>query len=195
MTRRLALLGLAGLLAVASAGCQRTIFATPPVGPEGCDARLVGHWQSLGDDNGQDGELEAWLSPDCSLRLVEHGAERTRTYPTLRLATGGGWAWVDAAVIGTGFDVQRGPLDQPGAVYVFAWSVDGDIATLTPPAHRHLARQVLDREIEGAVLAEGHELTVRVDGDAAAIAAVLAQPASLDPDHRLRFRRGPERAR
>ena len=181
------------LVVVLLGGCQRTLFETAPAAAGGCEA-LVGHWQSLDEGGGPDGEIDAAVADDCTLRLVEHGAEGTREYPplALQLATQPArWIWVDAAEANAALAVQAGPVDRSGSVYAFAWSLDGDVLALTPPAHRALAHRVLDGELDGAVHAENRSITVRVDGDRQAIAALLAADGSMDARDAIRFRRTP----
>lgn len=179
------------LLLVCLAGCQRTVFDTAPATATGCEA-LVGQWASLGDDGDQEGEVDATVSAECMLRLVEHGAEGPRDYLPLALRVStqpARWLWVDAAEANAALAVQPGPLDGNGGVYAFAWSLDGDVLTLTPPAHRRLAHRILDGDLDGAVHAENRAITVRVDGDADAMAALLAEDGSLDSAEAARFRR------
>jgi hypothetical protein len=179
------------VLLVLLAGCQRTLFSSAPAGDGGC-AALLGSWQSLGDDRGRDGEVEATVAADCTVRLVEHGAEGPRRYLPLAFKAStqpSRWLWVDAARANAALAVQPGPLDRDGTVYALAWSLEGDLLTLTPPAHRGLAHRVLDGELDGAVHAEDNAITVRVDGDAAHVAALLAAHGTLDGGNAFRFRR------
>lgn len=178
---------------LALAGCQRTLFESAPAVAHGCET-LVGHWTSLGDERGRDGEMEATIAADCSVRLVEHGREGPRSFLPLRLHVAtqpARWLWVDAAEANAALAVQPGPLDSKGTVYAFAWSLDGGLLTLVPPAHRPLAHRIVDGTVDGAVHAEDHFLTVRIEGTREEIAALMAGDGGLDQGEAMRFRRRP----
>lgn len=193
---RLALLGCA---VIALGACERSVFQNPPSVDAGCDPSLVGRWLSEGDKPEDRGELEATLDADCNLRTIEHKQDGPRrSEPTrLHLATVDGqrYAWFDAAWANAQFEVDPNLLDQSGDVYLYAYRLKGSRLTLAAPSHRKLAAQILERDVSGDVLAHDDTLTVRIEGDADAIRAMLRKrkPFRFD-DESLRFVRAEQDA-
>jgi len=189
-TSRIALLVLAleGLV-----GCQRTLFSGPPAATTRCDAALQGHWVSVDEQGEPDGEISASLGSDCRLGVVEQRPDGPRVWPPVSVASahvaGRDLVWLDAGAVNAAFDIRPGPLDRDGAVYVFAYAIRGERLDLQPPDHRRLARRVVDDDIDGAALVDGRDITVRVDGDAPALARVIGDRRSFQRTEPLRFRR------
>jgi len=175
------------------AACQRTLLSQSPVENAGCDAALVGHWVSVGDTRADDGELEAWLAADCVLKAVERRSEGPRQWPPIRLSTarfaGRDLLLLDAAATNLAFEVEPGPLDREGAVYVFAYRLRGDGLTLLPPNHRGLAGAVVSGKVDGAAHAEDVNITVRLDARGEALESLLRKRRSFSRGEALRFRR------
>ena len=190
MTTRLLL----GLLVITTlAACQRTLLSQAPVEGAGCDAALVGHWLSEGEGSATDGEIEAWLGADCVLKAVEQRSEGPRTWPPIRVSTarfaGRDLLLLDAAAANVAFEVEPGPLDREGAVYVFAYRLRGDALTLLPPDHRRLAQAVVAGKADGAALVEDSNITVRLDARGEALAKLLRARRSFAKGEAVRFRR------
>lgn len=181
------------LLVLLLAGCQRTMLAQPPAAASGCDPRLQGHWRSIDGRGAQTGEIEVRLGADCMLWVVEHGREAPRAWPPIALASARigrrDLLWFDATIANAGFEVATGPVDREGSVYVFAYRIKDEQVTLLRPDHRRLARLVVEERIEGGVLADGSDLAVRLDGEPAELAALLARRASFTRADAMRFRR------
>jgi hypothetical protein len=186
--------GLLLVVIVLAAGCQRTLFSQAPAAVDGCNVALQGHWVSVRKDGSADGEIEASLGPDCIATVVEHRPDGPRVWPPVALASGRvgrrDLLWLDAATVNAAFEIETGPLDREGAVYVFAYELDGERLNLLQPDHRRLARRVVDRSLDGAVLINGHDITVRLDGDAQALSTLVGQRRSFQRKDPLRFRRG-----
>ena len=192
MTRLTALLATALLLA----GCQRTLFENPPVAAGGCDPDLVGEWLSEGDKRGDDGELQAFVSPACELYTIEHENDGDRRSKPTTLHTGrsGGvhYFWVDAAWANGAFEVDPGAIDHAGDVYLYAYSISRDVLRVAAPPHRALAHRVIDKDIPGEVAMLGDELAVRITGDAESVRKTLSKHRVFRMDEAVRFRRAPE---
>jgi hypothetical protein len=180
------------------AGCQRTLLSQAPVADAGCDQALQGQWTSLGGDGSQPGEVEATLGADCRLSVIERRPEGPRAWPPITLASLGGSGdavvpdgllWLDATATNAAFEIASGPVDRAGAVYAFAYRLEGDLLTLRRPDHRGLAHRLVDGGLDGAVLVDGSDLVVRLDGEPDALAALMREPASFTDQDTLRFRR------
>lgn len=191
-----ALLRRAGVLAalLALAGCERTVFESPPSDRTRCDKALVGDWLSEGDRHSDTGELRASVAADCTLRVTEQraGGPRESGPVTLHSDRLGGqpYLWLDADWAHRSFDVEPGPLAQAGDVYLFAYGTTGrDGLTLYSPRHRALAHRVLDKDVRGEVLAQDDALTVRIPGDTESTAALLRKYRLFDTANGIRFRR------
>jgi hypothetical protein len=184
---------------LAMTGCQRTLFSTAPTASTGCDAALQGRWVSVDNKGKPDGEIAATLGSDCQLSVIEHRPEGPRAWPAVAVASGrvGGreLVWLDAAGINRAFEINPGPLDREGTVYVFAYTLRRDRLDLLPPDHRRLARQVIDGKLDGAALVDGSDITVRVDGDLSEVANLIGARRSFQRDNALRFRRVADPAR
>ena len=202
-THRVALRWVIALLGIlVLGGCQRSLFSSPPTASAGCAAALQGRWVSVDQRGEPDGEIAATVDADCRLSVVESRPEGPRTWPPVALASGRvagrDLVWLDAAAINRAFEITPGPLDRDGAVYVFAYTIRRERLDLLPPDHRRLARRVLDGKLDGAVLVDGSDITVRMDGDADALASLWRERRSFQRTEPLRFRRavepdGPER--
>lgn len=196
IARELRWASLATLLILLCA-CERTVFENAPAAAAAaCDSSLVGRWLSQGDNQDDDGELEALVGTDCSLTVIEHeqaGPKRS-TPTTLRHARQGGVAylWVDAAWANRSFDVDTTVIDHEGDVYLFAYRLRKDELQLASPPPRALAHRVLDKDIPGEVLMHEEELAVRVKGDSEAIRKVLGRHRLYRFDDPMRFRRATE---
>ena len=196
LLRRIA--ALAALLALA--GCERTVFESPPPERTRCDKALVGEWLSEGDHHSQEGELRASVGADCRLRVTERKAAGDRVSDPVTLHSdrlgGAAYLWLDADWAHRSFDVDAGPLGKPGDVYVFAYKATGhNHLTLYSPRHRALAHRVLDKDVSGEVLARDDALAVRIPGDVAATAALLRKYRLFDTKNGIRFRRDGEKTR
>lgn len=181
------------LAMLALGGCQRSLFSQPPAATSGCAGALQGRWVSVDQRGKPDGEIAATVDADCRLSVVESRPEGPRTWPPVALASGRvagrDLVWLDAAAINRAFEITAGPLDRDGTVYVFAYTLKRDRLDLLPLDHRRLARRVLDGKLDGAVLADGSDITVRVDADAEALASVWRERRSFRRTEPLRFRR------
>ncbi len=179
------------------AACQRTLLSQAPVEGAGCDAALVGHWLSDGEGSEADGEIEAWLGADCVLKAVEQRSEGPRTWPPIRVSTarfaGRDLLLLDAAAANVAFEVEPGPLDREGAVYVFAYRLRRDGLTLLPPDHRRLAQAVVAGTADGGALVEDSNITVRLDARGEALADLLGARRSFARDEAVVFRRADSR--
>lgn len=177
-----------------ASGCQRTLLSHPPSSSTGCDADLLGDWVSLGEGDSMNGEIEATLSPDCIVSVTEHRKDGPRVWPPVKLASarvaGRDLLWLDATATNIAYEIQPETIDREASVYVFAYQIKGDRLTMLQPDHRRLARQVVDGELDGAVLAEGHNIVVRLDDEADELAKLLSKRASFQRKEALRFRRG-----
>lgn len=184
------------VLVLALAGCQRTLFESPPAAPGGCDPALVGEWRSEGDQRSEDGELVAFVGPACDLVTVEHGSDGERRSQPTQLHTGraGGvrYLWVDAAWANASFKVDANPIDKAGDIYLYAYAISRDVLRVAAPPHRALAHRVIDKDIPGEVSLLGDELVVRVTGDQASVRKTLSKHRVFRMDEALRFRRAPE---
>jgi hypothetical protein len=194
---KLSRLALVAVAALALGACERTVFQNPPaVAAAACDPDLVGRWLSEGDTPEDRGEMEAIIDADCGLVTIEHKQDgpRRSAPTTLHLAKVDGqhYAWFDAAWAHSQFEVDSNLLDQPGDVYLYAYRVKGSRLSLAAPPHRKLARQVIDRDVSGEVLVHDDTVTVRIEGDADAIRAMLRKrkPFRFDGES-LRFVRAP----
>lgn len=177
-----------------ASGCQRTLLSQAPASGTGCDSDLVGYWVSLGKDDDPDGEIEATLSSDCIVSVTEHRKDGPRVWPPVKLASarvaGRDLLWLDATATNAAYQIEPEAIDREASVYVFAYQVRRDRLTMLQPDHRRLARQVVDGELDGAVLMEGQNIVVRLDGDTDELAGALGKRASFQRDEALRFRRG-----
>jgi hypothetical protein len=173
-------------------GCERTVFQSPPAADAGCDPALVGRWLSEGDRREERGEFEAIVDADCRLVTIEHKQDgpRRSAPTTLHVANVDArrYLWIDAAWAHAQFEIEPNLLDRPGDVYLYAYRVDGARLRLAAPPHRKLATRILERGIDGEILAHEDSLTVRIEGDAEAIRAMLRKrkPFRFD-DESLRF--------
>jgi hypothetical protein len=181
------------LLAFVLAGCERSVFQSPPAAAQDCDAALVGRWLSQDDTPDDEGELEAIVDAQCRLVTIERKQSGPRrSEPTaLHNARVGGtrYLWLDAAWANRSFEVEPNLLDRDGDVYLFAYKVERDRLRLDAPPHRALAQRVLAGDIQGDVLQHGEELTVRVEGNADAVRKLLAKYRLYRFDEKLTFRR------
>lgn len=196
-TPRAALRGLMLLMVtLALGGCQRTLFSQAPAAGTACDVALQGRWVSVDKAGTPDGEIEAALGADCRVTITEHRPEGPRVWPPVAVASQRigrrDLVWLDAAGINRAFEITSGPVDREGTVYVFAYTRTRDRLDLLPPDHRRLAHRVVDGDLAGAVLADGSDLTVRVDAEAAALAKLFGESRSFQRSEPLRFRRAAE---
>lgn len=177
-----------------ASGCQRTLLSHSPADSDGCDTALQGYWVSVGDDSGQDGEVEATLSADCIVSVIEHRKDGPRVWPPVQLASarvaGRDLLWLDAAATNIAFEIEPEAIDRDATFYVFAYQIKGERLTMLPPNHRGLARQVVEGKLDGAVMAEGQNIVVRLDGKAEELAKLLGKRTSFQRKESLRFRRG-----
>ena len=165
MTRLLLVLAATLLLAA----CQRAVFEHPPAVAQ-CDPQLVGHWLSKDANGGDDGEMRVEIAGDCQMRTIEQRPDGLRTSDTTLLGTGklrrDRILWVDAGWAHRSYEIDPGPLDQDGDVYVYAYKIRaGDRLALYPVDSRRLARRAVDKKIEADVLLQDGSLTVRARGD------------------------------
>lgn len=164
-------------LALVLGACERTVFEHPPAASAGCDPDLVGHWVSEGEGRDDDGEFEAIVDADCRLRTIERRNEGPRrSEPTTLHAAhvdGRDYLWFDAAWANAQYEIEPNLLDRDGDVYLHAYRVKGGRLSLAALPHRKLATRILARGIAGEVLAHDDNLTVRIEGDAEAIRAML----------------------
>jgi hypothetical protein len=187
------------LLLPALAGCERTLFETPPAEAAACDPALVGRWASVGDSDDDAGELVATVDAGCSLVTEERRSDGPRRSPPTVLHTGRAdgvrYLWLDAAWANPAFEVKPTALDEATDVYVFAYRVRGDRLELSAPPHRALAHLALDKKVPGEVLMHEDSLTVRITADRAALRKLLRTYRVYRFDPALRFTREPEPAR
>lgn len=165
MTRPLLVLATTLLLAA----CQRTVFEHPPAVAQ-CDPQLVGHWLSQGSNGGDDGEMRVEIADDCRMRTIEQRPDGLRTSDTTMLGTGklrrDRILWVDAGWAHRSYEIDPGPLDQDGDVYVYAYTIRaGNRLALYPVDSRKLAQRAVDKKMEADVLLQDGSLTVRARGD------------------------------
>ncbi len=190
----LARLGAVLAILLLASGCQRTLLSHPPADTQSCDSALLGYWISIGDDDSQDGEIEATLSPDCIVSVTEHRKDGPRVWPSVKLASariaGRDLLWLDAAATNIAFQIEPEAIDRENSVYVFAYQIKGERLTMLQPNHRGLARQLVDGELDGAALVEGQNIVVRLDDEAEELAKLLAKRSSFQRNESLRFRRG-----
>lgn len=182
------------LTALLLAACQRTVFEHPPAAAAACDPALVGRWLSQGERKEPDGEVEAHISANCHLQIIEQRREGERRSDPTRLGVSASQRpnllWVDAGWAHRSFDVEPGPLDREGDVYVYAYRIQrGGRLQLLPVRHRELAQSALAGKLKADVLYEGGSLTVRVPGDGDARDTLLRQQRLFDRSQVLRFRR------
>jgi hypothetical protein len=191
--RRMPAPGLLLLVAMLAAGCQRTLWSQPPASTNACDASLVGYWVSVDRIGNPDGEVEATFTADCQVAVVEHRPDGPRAWPPVVLASARigrrDVLWLDAGSVNRAFGIDAGPVDREGSVYVFAYRLDGARLELWQPDHRRLARRVLEGELDGAVLVDGHDIAVRLDGAPDQLARLLDERRSFQRSAPLRFRR------
>ncbi len=164
-------LTLALCLILPLAGCQRTLFEAPPAAALGCDPALAGQWLSKGDGKDVDGELRVLVDAQCSLHTVELRSDGERISGHTRVGTVDlgrqTIVVIDAAWANRSFDLQAGPLDRPGDVYLFAYRLRGtDTLQLLPVRHKAVAEWALADKLEADILLQDGSLTVRVRGDA-----------------------------
>ena len=176
------------------AACHRTVFESPPSANPGCDPELAGHWISIGDNRGEDGEFEARIEPDCAMRVTEHRAEGPRHAGPTQLSTanvgGQRYIWFDAAWAHRSFEIETTPLDVEGDIYLYAYSLQRGVLRLAAPPHRALAHRVLDRDVPGSVQMHDDDLVVRVSGDVEGVRKTLREYRLFRfGDDSLRFRR------
>ena len=189
---------LMGAVLVASLGaCERTAFQSPPSASTRCDKALIGHWLSEGSEGSQDGELEAFVDADCNLRVDERKAEGVRhsTKTPLRSDRIGSerYLWLDAEWAHRAFEAEASVLDVPGDIYLFSYATTGrDRLMLYSPRHRAIAHRVLDKDINGELVARENSLSVRIPGDSAATATLLRKYRLFDLKNGLGFRRAGE---
>lgn len=170
-----------GLLAIltllGTSACQRTLFQHAPAEAEACDPALVGRWLSQGDRPEENGEIEARVDANCRLQVFEHEHGGTKTSPTTTLRNarvdGTRYLWVDAGWANQAFEIDATPLDQAGDVYLFAYQPSRDRLRLAGAPERALAHRVLDKDIAGEVMLHDENLTVRLEGEPAAIRKTL----------------------
>jgi len=179
----------------ALAACQRTVFESAPAAAD-CDAALAGQWLSQGDADEVDGEVTLHIDASCNLRTLirEKGSERHARPTHVRTARLGKQSvlWVDADWLHQAFDIEPGPLDEPGDLYVYSYRINDGSLRLRGPDHQRLARAAIARRLEADVLQRGGDLTVRVRGDTDAIARIVRRGKLWQREPELRFIRVPD---
>ncbi len=189
------LLKLAVLMAaLLASGCQRTLFENIPTSSvAACDAALVGHWLSVDDDAAaSQGELQAFVSSTCELRIVERRNEGPRESGTTAMRTSAlgktKVLLVNAQWANASFDVDPGPLDQAGDFYMYAYDLrGGNRLRLLPVDHRALAERAVANRLKADVLLLDGSLTVRVRGNGKAQSEQLRRVSLFDRSEPLTF--------
>ena len=181
------------IMAVLISGCQRTLFESIPTSSvPACDAGLVGHWLSVDDDPADQGELQAFVSSECAMRIVERRNEGPRESQAIVLRTSAlgktKVLLVDAQWANASFDVDAGPLDQPGDFYMYAYTLrSGNRLQLLPVDHRALAERAIANKLKADVLLLDGSLAVRVRGDGDAQTEQLRRVSLFDRSEPLNF--------
>lgn len=175
-------------------GCEATSFERAPLAEGACDARLPGHWDSIGDKPDEDGDVQLDIGPDCRLELFDRheGAMRAGAPTQLHFGTQGGksYVWFDAGWSLRRFDSDLTPPS--GDVLLMRYALSADQLTVVATDDKAIAHQVLDERIPGTVRKDDDGLQVRITGG--------PHPALLDgqgffKDEPMRFRRGAEPSR
>ena len=170
--------------------CQRTVFEHPPAAAD-CDPALTGLWLSHGEPPEADGELELRIGADCRLETLSHERNGERRSEPTHLSTAQigkrRLLWVDAGWANRSFDIEPGPLDRPGDVYVFAYRLrDGELR-LFAADDRALAHAIIDDRVDGDLLQRGDDLVVRVRGKSEDIAKLVGKQRLWQRDTQLNF--------
>jgi hypothetical protein len=171
------------------AGCELTTFEKAPLTGAACDARLVGHWNSVADDNDKDGEVQLDISKACKLEVsdLQKGVMRHGEPTELHVGQHNrvDYLWVDAAWAQTRFESDL-PINA-GDVTVVRYTLTKDELVLNAPDHKAIAHRILDDKIPGDTSKTEKGLQNRITG--------LAHPEVLEAEgffsaEAIRFHRG-----
>lgn len=159
------------LLASLLGGCRITAFEHAPVTAQACDRQLAGHWLSVGDAPGQDGEVALRIDDDCRMQVDEHEHGGVRggdaTQVELGRQDGHSYAWVDAGWAQQRFDPESRDLQpRSGDVYLVRYQLAGDRLTLHAPDSVVIAHAIIDGDIPGEVRYGDSRLHNRIIGAA-----------------------------
>ena len=150
------------------AACQRSVFELPPSTAGNCDPQLVGRWQSPEDQVKTD-EVKLSIDAQCRLSGEVYQGDRLRPVEPSQVHTVR-WQeqsilWLDAAWVNRNFAVETGPLDDGKGVYLYRYRIENEHLILDPPSTPALAQAVASGDIEGDLLKQGEDWTVRIRGN------------------------------
>jgi hypothetical protein len=163
-------------------GCEATSFQSPPFASESCDRALVGTWDSVGDQQEKNGEVELRIDDRCMLLFVEHEKDGTKEGTATQLHVGhdrgAGYLWVDSGWVVSRFDMKQPP--PAGDIFLVSYRIDKGLLTLHAPDDKAVAHRIIDGKINGEVRRIDGNLDNRilapVDPD------VLHQPGFFDKE-------------
>lgn len=169
--------------------CQGTAFELPPIADAPCDARLAGHWDSIGDRADEDGEVQLDVSDSCSLSVYERKQGKIVSGDPTQLHVGqlGEWwyLWVDAEWSRKRFDT--GLPVRPGDIYLMRYELRKGELVLNMPDDKAIAHRIIDGQIPGQVSKDDQNLQNRITGGPHP--RLLDSPGFFSRDE-MRFRRG-----
>jgi len=182
------ILGLMAVVLLLTA-CQGTAFEKPPIADSPCDARLAGHWDSIGDKADEDGEVQLDVSDACDLAVFERKQGKILAGSPTRLHVGqlGDWRylWVDAQWSKQRFDT--GLPVRPGDIYLMRYQLRKGELVLNVPDDKLIAHRIIDGDIPGQVSKDDQNLQNRITGGPHP--QLLDSPGFFRRDE-MRFRRG-----
>ncbi len=168
--------------------CQGTAFEKPPLGDAPCDARLAGHWDSIGEGSDEDGEVQLDVSDACDLAVSERKQGQMLQGDPTRLHVGqlgqGLYLWVDAEWSKRRF--STGLPVRPGDVYLMRYQFRKGELVLNMPNDKLIAHRIIDGDITGQVSKDDQNLQNRITGGPHP--TLLDSPGFFSRDE-LRFRR------
>lgn len=154
------------LVAFGLSACESTSFEKPPIADGICDARLVGHWESISDNADENGDVQLDIGADCRLEMSDKDDGRMREGEATQLHAGAldgkDYLWVDSD-----WSLRRFKSDlqaHAGDVTVLRYIVQGPDLTIAQADHKAIAHRILDDQISGEARKDEHGLQNRITG-------------------------------
>ena len=154
------------LIGLGLSACESTSFEKPPIADSVCDARLVGHWESISDKADENGDVQLDIDADCRLEMADKDNGKMRKGEPTKLhvgvLNGQDYLWVDSD-----WTLRRFESDlqaHAGDVTVLRYTVQGPELGIAQADHKAIAHRILDDRITGEVDKDEHGLQNRITG-------------------------------